>query len=178
MLNFVEKLFISAFLSVLKDSKMNLMHTTGSLPMYYMTLEKSYKVEIEMIDELVKIKSSFVKLTNDLFLKFMEDIHKTYPEYTKFCFAGGLFANVKLNQKINELDWVNEIYIYPPMGDEGLSLGACIMKSVELGEWTKPKKFKNLYLIYRNVFKKNLFFSVISIFVYSFFIYFDACIQK
>jgi carbamoyltransferase len=31
------------------------------------------------------------------------------------------------------------------MGDEGLSLGACIMKSVELGEWTKPKKFKNLY---------------------------------
>ena len=51
----------------LKDSKMNLMHTTGSLPMYYMTLEKSYKVEIEMIDELVKIKSSFVKLTNDLF---------------------------------------------------------------------------------------------------------------
>jgi carbamoyltransferase len=84
-------------------------------------------------------------LTNDLFLKFMEDIHKTYPEYTKFCFAGGLFANVKLNQKINELDWVDEIYIYPPMGDEGLSLGACIMKSVELGEWTKPKKFKNLY---------------------------------
>jgi carbamoyltransferase len=85
------------------------------------------------------------KLTNDLFLKFMEDIHKTYPEYTKFCFAGGLFANVKLNQKINELNWVDEIYIYPPMGDEGLSLGACIMKSVELGEWTKPKKFKNLY---------------------------------
>jgi carbamoyltransferase len=84
-------------------------------------------------------------LTNNLFLKFMEDIHKTYPEYTKFCFAGGLFANVKLNQKINELDWVDEIYIYPPMGDEGLSLGACIMKSVELGEWTKPKKFKNLY---------------------------------
>ena len=85
------------------------------------------------------------KLTNDLFLKFMDDIHKTYPEYTKFCFAGGLFANVKLNQEINELDWVEEIYVYPPMGDEGLSLGACIMKSVELGEWAKPKKLNNLY---------------------------------
>jgi hypothetical protein len=51
----------------LKDSKMNLMHTTGSLPMYYMTLEKTYKIELEMIDELSKIKSIFVKLTEELF---------------------------------------------------------------------------------------------------------------
>ncbi len=51
----------------INDSKMNLMYTKGYLPIYYMTLEKSYKVELEMIDELVKIKSSFVKLTNDLF---------------------------------------------------------------------------------------------------------------
>ena len=45
---------------------MNLMHTTGSLPMYYMTLEKTYKIELEMIDELSKVKSIFVKLTDDL----------------------------------------------------------------------------------------------------------------
>ena len=51
----------------LKDSKMNLMHTTGSLPMYYMTLEKTYKIELEMIDELSKIKSIFIKLTEELF---------------------------------------------------------------------------------------------------------------
>lgn len=85
------------------------------------------------------------KLTEDLFLNFLNDLHSRFPEYRKLCFSGGLFANVKLNQKINELDWVDEIYIYPAMGDEGLSLGACIIKSVELGEWTKPKKLKNLY---------------------------------
>jgi carbamoyltransferase len=50
-----------------------------------------------------------------------------------------------LNQKINELDWVDEMYVFPAMGDEGLSLGACIYKSVQLREWTKPKKLKNLY---------------------------------
>ena len=47
-----------------------------------------------------------------------------------------------------------------------------------LTKWRKTKdslssnfflKFQNLYYIYRNVFKKNLFLSVISIFVYSFF---------
>jgi carbamoyltransferase len=85
------------------------------------------------------------KLTEDLFLNFLDDVHKLYPEYKKLCFAGGLFANVKMNQKINQLDWVDEIYIYPAMGDEGLSLGACIYKSVELGELTKPFKLNDVH---------------------------------
>lgn len=86
------------------------------------------------------------KLTNDLMLKFLNDLNRIFPEYTKLCLSGGLFANVKLNQQINELNWVDEIYIMPPMGDEGLSLGACIKKSYELGEWEKPKKLKNVFL--------------------------------
>jgi carbamoyltransferase len=85
------------------------------------------------------------KLTEDLFLNFLDDVHKLYPEYKKLCFAGGLFANVKMNQKINQLDWVDEIYIFPAMGDEGLSLGACIYKSVELGELTKPFKLNDVH---------------------------------
>jgi carbamoyltransferase len=85
------------------------------------------------------------KLTEDLFLKFLDDVHNLYPEYKKICFAGGLFANVKLNQKINQLEWVDEIYVYPAMGDEGLSLGACIHKSVELGELPHPFKLDNVF---------------------------------
>ena len=85
------------------------------------------------------------KLTNDLMLRFMDDLHKRFPDYRKICFSGGLFANVKLNQHINELDWVEEVYIMPPMGDEGLALGACIKKAHELGEWDKPKRLDNVY---------------------------------
>jgi carbamoyltransferase len=85
------------------------------------------------------------KLTEDLFLNFINDLHTLYPDYKQLCFAGGLFANVKLNQKINELNWVDEIYIYPPMGDEGLSLGACIYKATELGEITKPFELNDVY---------------------------------
>lgn len=84
--------------------------------------------------------------TEKLMLQFLDDLHKKMPDYKKLCFSGGLFANVKLNQKINELPWVEEIYILPPMGDEGLSLGAAIHKAVELGEITKPIKLKNVYL--------------------------------
>jgi len=52
---------------------------------------------------------------------------------------------VKLNQKMNELDWVEEIYVLPPMGDEGLALGGCIIKAVELGEWTKPRQLNDVF---------------------------------
>lgn len=85
------------------------------------------------------------KFTEDIFLKFLDDVHNLYPTYTKLCFSGGLFANVKLNQKINELEWVQEIFIHPGMGDEGLSLGAAIKKAKEIGEISKPFRLNNVF---------------------------------
>jgi carbamoyltransferase len=38
--------------------------------------------------------------------------------------SGGLFANVKLNQRIAESAWCNGLTVAPNMGDGGLSLGA------------------------------------------------------
>lgn len=40
--------------------------------------------------------------------------------------AGGVFANVKLNQRILELDEVENIYIHPNMGDGGLAVGSAL----------------------------------------------------
>lgn len=40
--------------------------------------------------------------------------------------AGGLFANVKVNQQILKLEKVKDIYIFPHMGDGGLSMGAAL----------------------------------------------------
>jgi carbamoyltransferase len=40
--------------------------------------------------------------------------------------SGGVFANVRLNQKVAELEGVEEVYVYPAMGDEGLGLGAAL----------------------------------------------------
>jgi carbamoyltransferase len=85
------------------------------------------------------------KFTEDLFINFLNDLHNLYPEYSKICFSGGLFANVKLNKKINELDWVKEIFIYPAMGDEGLPLGGALKKAFELGEIHKPEKLQNVF---------------------------------
>lgn len=64
--------------------------------------------------------------------------------------AGGLFANVKLNQRIKELGFQN-LYVYPAMGDDGLGLGAALgyshksieLKDVYLGSQYKISEIEN-----------------------------------
>ncbi len=46
--------------------------------------------------------------------------------HSNVALAGGVTANVKLNQRINELDQVDGIYIYPAMSDAGLSHGSIL----------------------------------------------------
>lgn len=46
--------------------------------------------------------------------------------------AGGIFANVKLNQRIRESSkLVENVFVQPAMGDEGLAIGAAYLHQVE-----------------------------------------------
>lgn len=48
----------------------------------------------------------------------------------KNCYlAGGLFANVKINQRIKDTGLFKNVYVCPAMGDEGTSVGAAIVAS-------------------------------------------------
>lgn len=40
------------------------------------------------------------------------------------CLAGGVAANVRINQKIAELPGIRNLYVFPHMGDGGLAVGA------------------------------------------------------
>lgn len=44
--------------------------------------------------------------------------------------SGGVFANVRLNQVLYELDIVKNIFVHPAMGDAGLSLGNAILSDL------------------------------------------------
>src|SRR5262249_41870496 len=63
--------------------------------------------------------------------------------------AGGLFANVKLNRFLREHLTLDEIFIAPPMGDEGLSLGAALHFLLErdgLARWLDRRyRLEDLY---------------------------------
>jgi carbamoyltransferase len=45
----------------------------------------------------------------------------------KVAVSGGVHANVKLNQRIREIDGVEEIFVYPNMGDGGCGTGAAML---------------------------------------------------
>jgi carbamoyltransferase len=45
--------------------------------------------------------------------------------------AGGLFANVKINQRIHEIPGVESVFVYPAMSDEGLAAGSALAIDAE-----------------------------------------------
>ncbi len=64
--------------------------------------------------------------------------------------AGGVFANVKINQRVAELDNVDSIYIFPAMGDGGLSAGAALYayyQEAQFGvDYNKIPRQEDVYL--------------------------------
>lgn len=97
----------------------------------------SYLTSLDLKDLGVRKDASYMLqyLTENYFLDAIEDIKKKYPHIKKLALAGGLFSNVKVNQKINELSEFDEIFISPGMTDGGIALGAAIAKAKELGEF-------------------------------------------
>lgn len=57
--------------------------------------------------------------------------------------SGGVNANVKLNQRIHEIDGVDGVFVYPNMGDGGCATGAAMLA---FGDKMKPKAVANVYL--------------------------------
>jgi carbamoyltransferase len=68
-----------------------------------------------------------------------EDLVKEYVGYWRertgkkhIALAGGLFANVKINQRVHELEGVEKVFIHPGMTDEGLPVGAALALNCHL----------------------------------------------
>ena len=88
------------------------------------------------------IAAAAQKRIEEVIIEFIED---NIPEGTKLALAGGVFANVKINQKISELSKIKDIFVFPNMGDGGLSVG-CAALSYNKRTKLIPKKVKNMYL--------------------------------
>jgi carbamoyltransferase len=56
------------------------------------------------------------------------------PDPIPIVLAGGVFSNVRVNQKIRELPGITNIFIQPAMGDDGLSLGAALLGYADLNQ--------------------------------------------
>ena len=63
--------------------------------------------------------------------KRLEDVVLDFIKFnlkkTKLALSGGVFANVKLNQRISEIEKIEKIFVFPNMGDGGLSIGVAAL---------------------------------------------------
>lgn len=61
--------------------------------------------------------------------------------------AGGIFANVRINQEVHELPGLDRIFVFPGMGDDGLSPGAAWALHDELtGPSASGRRLADVYL--------------------------------
>lgn len=63
----------------------------------------------------------------------------------RMCLAGGLFANVKINQRIAEEAGFAEVFVAPPMTDDGTALGAAWQALAKRRRFA-PRKLDSMYL--------------------------------
>ena len=96
-------------------------------------------------EDFLKLKKAVYKLVNKLVASGAkrEDIAASVQEFAEYhtCIwimtkcknidadvylAGGLFANVKINQRIKDLGLFKNVYVCPAMGDEGTAVGAAV----------------------------------------------------
>ena len=78
----------------------------------------------------------------EVIIEFIKDNIKVK---SKLALAGGVLSNVKINQKISELSKINDIYVFPNMGDGGLAVGCAILSYNKYKKF-KPRLAKSMYL--------------------------------
>jgi carbamoyltransferase len=66
-----------------------------------------------------------------------------YPHIRRVALAGGVHGNVKLNQRINELEQVEDLYVHPGMSDCGQPVGAALACWAEREADSNPKPFRH-----------------------------------
>jgi carbamoyltransferase len=71
------------------------------------------------------VAAALQALTEDMILDYVRDAVKLVG-IPQVCLAGGVFANVRANQKVAELEEVSRVYVHPGMGDTGLATGAAL----------------------------------------------------
>ena len=75
----------------------------------------------------------------DTIVEYLNIAYEKYP-VNNLCLSGGVAANIIMSLNIYEKTNFKNIYVLPPMGDDGLAIGSAILTALEVGEdvsWLK-----------------------------------------
>ncbi len=78
---------------------------------------------------------------------YIQDLIKTFHmEHLPLALAGGIFANVLLNERVSRIPGVPAIFIHPHMGDGGLATGAALLLDREISPSSSVHALTHVYL--------------------------------
>ena len=79
------------------------------------------------------------KYLEDTIVDYLNLAYEKYP-INNLCLSGGVAANIIMSLNIYDRTNFKNIYVLPPMGDDGLAIGSAILTALEVGEdvsWLK-----------------------------------------
>jgi carbamoyltransferase len=118
-----------------------------SVPMYHRSALKQIASRLPADFDKADLAASVQLLLEEIGIEFIRFwLRKT--EIRSIAVAGGVFSNVKFNQRVHELEEVDNFFVHPAMDDSGLAVGGAFAAlAAEPG--TDPtrllQRLKNVY---------------------------------
>lgn len=139
--SFLENIFINRYDEA--ESIMEWIHSYDSVkpPFLYTFPDRCKKLQEEISNfSREDIAATLQTITEEYICNVLLKAREKGWKNKSICLSGGLFSNVKINQRIKETGYEN-IFVSPPMTDDGTALGAALCYLVEKGvHVSKPVK--------------------------------------
>lgn len=148
LLGIFENWFSTDFLRVERFAEWKFAYSKSVPPIFL----PNYGLVEELRSEISQFSSTTIAATIQKFtenhilqlLKSAIDLN-LFSNDAKICLSGGLFSNVRLNQKILQLGF-SDIFVAPAMTDDGTALGAAISVVRKGEDYSSKNRPKNVYL--------------------------------
>lgn len=97
----------------------------------------------ELTQKYKNVAASAQNMLNEAIIATVTKFHQE-TGLRKICLAGGVALNCETNRHLMNLDFIDELFVQPASGDDGISLGAAWFVSNEMG--VAPIPARNYYL--------------------------------
>ena len=118
-----------------------------AVPMYHTSALRAIKASLPSDFDRADLAASAQLVLEEIATQFISHWIQ-HTGISDVAVAGGVFANVKLNQRVNALENLRKLFIYPAMDDSGLAAGGALACAARLSD--KPEdlihRLDNVYL--------------------------------
>lgn len=121
------------------------LRTLGIKSRVGLTLEEIVSLAESKTDSYADLAFAVQKVLEDSVIEVLNHYCRE-TGFKNLSLSGGVFSNVKLNQKISQMESVEDVKVFPNMGDGGISLGGVWTHLQSTQSLSTETLFDDLYL--------------------------------